>query len=142
MEVSDVRRRVRGAIDDARKRAAERRARTDEGARAYERFRADVAIPAFNLVAQALVGEGHRFKVETPAESVRLVPDRPGGDFIELSLDSERDVPALVVRSARGRGRRMIASERVVSESRSIARLSDEDVVNVLVEELVPFFER
>jgi hypothetical protein len=142
MEVSDVRRRLRGAIDEARKRAAERRARVDEAARAYEQFRTTVAIPAFSVLAQAVTAEGQRYKVETPGESVRLVPDRPGGDYIELALDSERDAPALVIRSARGRGRRMISSERAVLESRSIDQLSDEDVINVLLEELLPFIER
>ena len=142
MEVADVRRRLRGAIEDARKRAAERRTRIDEAARAYERFLASVAIPAFSVMAQALVGEGHRYKVETPAASVRLVPDRPGADFIELTLDTERESPALVIRSARGRGRRMISTERAVYELRPIDQLSDEDVVNVLLEELLPFIER
>jgi hypothetical protein len=142
MEVSDVRRRLRGAIEEARRRAAARRARVDQAAKAYEDFRTSVAIPLFSILAQALAAEGHKYKVETPGDSVRLVPDRAGGDFIELALDSERDVPALVIRSARGRGRRMISSERAVYESRSIEQISDEDVVNVLVEELLPFLER
>ena len=142
MEVADVRRRLRGAIEDARKRAAERRARVDEAARAYERFLTSVAIPVFSVVAQALAGEGYRYKVETPADSVRLVPDRPAADFIELVLDSERENPALVIRSSRGRGRRMISTERAVYEARPIDQLSDEDIVNVLLEELLPFIER
>jgi hypothetical protein len=142
MEVSDVRRRLRGAIEDARRRAAERRARVDEAAKAYEQFRTNVAIPLFGVLAQALAAEGLRYKVETPADSIRLVPDRPGGDFIEVALDSDRETPALAIRSSRGRGRRTISSERTMYESRPIEQISDEDLVTVLLEELLPFLER
>ncbi len=142
MEVSDVRRRLRGAIEDARRRAAERRARVDEATRQYERFLADVAVPAFHTMIQALIGEGHRFKVQTPGQAVRLVPDRASEEFIELALDSDRDVPAVVARSVRGRGRRMLSTERSVGEGRPIADLTDEDVIAVLLEELLPFVER
>ena len=142
MEVSDVRRRIRTAIDTARTRRAERRARTDEAARAYEQFLAATAIPAFHLVAGALTGEGHRFNVITPAGSVRLSPERPSEDFIELSLDTERERPAVVLRSSRGRGRRMLTAERTLRDDLPIAELADEDVVAALIEEAIPFIER
>ena len=88
MEVSDVRRRIRGAIETARVRAAERRTRNDDAARAYEVFLTAVAVPAFHVVASALTGEGHRFNVITPGRAVRLSPERTSEDFIELSLDT------------------------------------------------------
>ena len=116
MEVSDVRRRIRTAIDTARARRAERRARADEAARAYEQFLSAIAVPAFHSVAAALKGEGHRFNVLTPAGTVRLSPERQSEDFIEVSLDTERDRPAVMLRSARGRGRRMIETERALRE--------------------------
>jgi hypothetical protein len=141
MEVSDVRRRLRGAIEDARRRVAERRARVDEASRSYERFLPDVAVPAFHKMVQALGGEGHRFKVQTPAHAVRLAPDRATDDHIELALDSDRDAPVLVARTTRGRGRRMISTERVVVEHKSIAETTEEDVIAVLLEELIPFIE-
>jgi hypothetical protein len=142
MEVSEVRRRLRGAIEEARRRVAERRVRIDEASRAYERFLADVAGPAFHKMSQALVGEGYRFKVQTPSQAVRLVPDRPSEDYVELALDSERDVPGLVARTSRGRGRRTISTERAVAEHKSIADMTEEDVVSIVLEELLPFFER
>jgi sirohydrochlorin ferrochelatase len=142
MEVSDVRRRLRGAIEDARRRVAERRARADEATRAYERFLTEVAIPSFHMMAQALVGEGHRFKVHTPGQAVRLAPDRASEEYIEVALDTDRDVPAVVARSIRGRGRRMISSERPIGEHKAIAELGEEDVIATLLEELVPFVER
>ena len=142
MEVADVRRRIRGAIETARTRGAERRARVDEAGRAYERFLETIAAPAFHSVAAALTGEGHRFNVITPAGTVRISPERTSEDFIELALDTERDRPAVVIRSARGRGRRMVATERALREDLPIAELADEDVVAALIEEAIPFIER
>jgi hypothetical protein len=142
MEVSDVRRRIRAAIDAARARAAERRARTDEASRAYDVFLETVAVPAFHTVASALTGEGHRFKVITPGRAVRMSPERSAEDFIELALDTERDAPAVVILTSRGRGRRMVGTERIVREDLAIAELAEEDVVAALLEELLPFIER
>src|SRR4051794_19574279 len=142
MEVSDVRRQLRGAIEEARLRAAERRTRVDAATRAYDTFLTGVAVPIFHVFVQALVGEGHRFRVQTPGQAVRLVPDRPTEEYVELALDSERDVPAVVVRTIRGRGRRMLSTERPVGENVEIADLTEQDVVTVVLEELVPFLER
>ena len=75
MEPSDARRLVRGAIDAARRRAAERRTRVDEASRAYGAFLSSTAVPAFQLMAQALSAEGQRFRVNTPGDSVRLVAE-------------------------------------------------------------------
>jgi hypothetical protein len=142
MEVSDVRRRLRAAIEGARARAAERRARTDEASRAYEAFLAAIAVPAFHTVVNALVGEGYRFKVITPGRAVRMSPERQSEDFLELSLDTERDVPAVVLLTTRGRGRRLVTTERVLSEGANIPVLTDELVVTALLDELLPFIER
>jgi hypothetical protein len=142
MEVSDVRRRIRTAIETARARAVERRARNDEAVRDYEQFLDGIAVPAFHRVASALTGEGHRFNVITPAGTVRLSPERTAEEFIELTLDTDRDRPAVVVRSARGRGRRMVSSERVLRQDLPIRELAEEDVVAVLIDEAIPFIER
>ena len=142
MEVSDVRRRIRSAIETARARRAEKRVRADEASRAYEPFLAAVAVPAFHSVAGALTGEGHRFNVITPAGTVRMSPERTSEDFIELALDTERERPAVVLRSARGRGRRMVASERTLREDLPIGELAEEDVVAALIDEAIPFIER
>ncbi|HYT65895.1 MAG TPA: hypothetical protein VEL51_05730 [Vicinamibacterales bacterium] len=142
MEVSDVRRRLRGAIEDAKRRAADRRARADEASRAWQEVLPTIAVPAFHAMASALTGEGHRFKVLTPGDAVRLSPERSAEEFIELVLDTARDMPALMVHSTRGRGRRIISVERSVREGAAIAQLTQEDVVGILLEELVPFIER
>ena len=142
MEVSDVRRRLRAAIESARQTAQERRARSDQAAREYETFLRDTAVPVFQVFASALVAENHRFKVFTPAESVRLASESSPEDFIEIALDATSDPPVVIGRTSRGRGRRGVASERPIKEQGSIADLTDEDVLAFLATEIVPFVER
>lgn len=142
MEVSEVRRQVRAAIDSARKSAQERRARSDQAARDYAAFLSGTAVPLFHVFAQALVAEGHRFKVSTPAESVRLASDFSPEDFIEVALDPDADPPTVVGRTKRGRGRRVVTTERPLEERASIAELTEADVLTFLVREIVPFVER
>jgi hypothetical protein len=142
MEVSDVRRRIRAAIEAARGRSAERRARTDAATRAYEQFLEAIAVPAFHKVGNALTGEGHRFNVITPGQAVRISPERTSEDFIELALDTDRDHPAVVIRSSRGRGRRTVSTERSLRDDLPIVDLAEEDVVGALIEEVIPFIER
>src|SRR5512141_769114 len=108
MEVSDIRRRVRTAIEAAKLRAAERRTRAAEATRDYEAFLEQRAIPVFHQFAAALVGEGHLFKVFTPAGTVRLSAERSPDEFIELGLDDTSDPPEVMLRTSRGRGRRMV----------------------------------
>jgi hypothetical protein len=142
MEVSDVRRRLRGAIEEAKRRAAERRGRVDEASRAWAEVLTATVEPAFHTLASALSGEGHRFKVLTPGGAARLALERSAEEFIELALDTAREEPAVMLRSTRGRGRRMVSSERVAREGSTIATLTQEDVVGLLLDELVPFIER
>ena len=110
MEIADVRRRVRGAIENARKESVERRERSDGAAKAYTLFLERQAVPTFRLVAVALTGEGLRFNVSTPAESVRLSSEGNAEDYLELALDSSQDPPAVMGRTSRGRGRRAFTS--------------------------------
>lgn len=142
MEVSEVRRRLRAAIDQARRQAAARRERSDAAARDFEQLLQDRAIPVFHTLAAALSAEGHRFAVFTPAGMVRLSSERSTQDFIELALDSTGDTPALVVRTSRGRGRRQLTSERAVREGSRIAELTDEDLLGFVLDEIAPFVER
>jgi hypothetical protein len=142
MEVSDLRRRLRSAIDDAKKRSVERRTRVDDARRAWERLLPEVAVPTFHTMAGALTAEGHRFKVFTPGEAVRLSLERSAEEFVELSLDTDRDEPALLLRSTRGRGRRIVSTERIVGEGAQIAGVTQEDLVAAMLEELIPFIER
>ena len=142
MEVSEVRRRVRAAIESARREAQERRVRSDRAALEYQDFLRDRAVPLFQTVASALIAEGYRFKVFTPADSVRLASETSGNDFIELTLDATADPPTVSGRTSRGRGSRLVDSERPVKEGKAVADLSDEDVLGFLMEEIAGFVER
>ena len=142
MEISEVRRRLRAALEKARRETAERRARIDAAARDYDAFLAQRASPVFHQFAAALNAEGHQFKVFTPASSIRLAADRSPEEFIELSLDDTSDPPAVTGRTTRGRGRRMVSSERALKDGALIADLTDEDVLTFLLEEITRLIER
>jgi hypothetical protein len=142
MEVSEVRRRLRAAVEDARRNSVERRARTDEAARSYEEFLEQRAVPVFHKFAAALTGEGHLFKVFTPAASVRLASERSHEEYIELALDDSYDPPIVVGRTSRGRGRRMVSSERPIREHVAVADLTEEDVLGFLLHEITLFIDR
>lgn len=139
MDVAEVRRRLRGAIEVARRTAAEQRVRSDAAARDYEVFLAERAVPVFQQVASALAAEGHRFKVFTPAGSVRLAAERSPEEFIELVLDGAQDPPQVLGRTSRGRGRRLVTSERPIRDGAAVSALSDEDILEFLLTELVGF---
>jgi len=142
MEVSEIRRQVRAAIESARREARERRVRTDRAALEYQDFLRERAVPLFQTVAAALVAEGYRFKVFTPADSVRLASDTSSTDFIELSLDTAADPPAVIGRISRGRGSRLVDRERPVKDGTPILELSDEDVLAFLMTEIAGLLER
>jgi hypothetical protein len=89
-----------------------------------------------------LSAEGHQFHVGTPAGSVRLTSAASGEDYIEILLDTSEDPPEVVGRTNRGRGRRMISSERAVRERTAVAELNEEDVLAFLLTEVVPFVSR
>lgn len=141
MEVSAVRQRLNETIERAKRAAAERRARNDVAAREYEPFLQQVAIPLFRQIASVLKAAGYAFGVFTPGGSVRLMSERNAEDFIEVSLDTTGERPALLGHSSRGRGRRVIESERPVGGD-SIADITEAELLEYLLHELEPFVER
>lgn len=139
IEIPELRRQIRTAIELAKKNAAAKRSRSDTAQHDYDAFLNQIAVPTVQQFASALAGEGHFFKVETPAGSVRLSSASAKDDFIELLLDTAQDPPEVVARVSRGRGRRMVTSERPVRERTAAADLTEEDVVTLLVQEITPF---
>jgi hypothetical protein len=142
VEISEVRRRLRAAIEKARRAAEDRRVRIDTATRDYQAFLDQRAAPVFHQLAAALTAERYPFKVFTPAASIRLAADRSPEEFIELSLDDTSDPPAVVGRATRGRGRRMTSTERAIGNGAPIADLTEEDVLAFLLEEIVGLLER
>jgi len=142
VDIPEVRRRIRSAIEQARRDLAVKRERSDVVGREFDALLVERAVPAFNKVASALVGEGHRFKVFTPAGSVRLSSEGSTDDFIELILDVSEDPPSVLGRTNVGRGRRAITRERPIRRGASPSDLTEEDIVDFLVTEITPFVER
>ncbi len=140
MEISEIRKRVLQAIDQSRRAAAERRARSDAATAAYERFLAEVATPMFKQLAAVLKAEGYQFQVFTPAGGLRLASDRSPEDFIELRLDVSGQSPVVLGHVNRGRGSRIVSSERPIGVG--VAELTEHDVLEFLIQEIQPFVER
>lgn len=142
MEIADVRKRVNATIERARRGAAERRARVDAAGHDYAKFLEQVATPVFRQVANVLRAENYFFTVFTPGGAVRLMSDRSGEDYVELSLDTSEGEPQVLGHTSRARGRRVVESEQPIAEGRPIAELTEEDVLAFLLGQLEPFVER
>jgi hypothetical protein len=57
-------------------------------------------------------------------------------------LDDGSDLPTVLGRTSRGRGRRMVSAERPIRENVAIADLTEEDVLSFLLQEIPHFIER
>jgi len=134
MEIADIRKRINATIERAKQRAAERRARTDEAARAYSTFLDTIAVPMFRQVANVLRADGYPFGVFMPSGSVKLVSDRTAEDSIEILLDtSGDDEPHVIGHTTRSRGGRVTESERPVGDP---ATLTEGELLDFLMKEL------
>ena len=138
-EVGLIRKRLRAEIDAARRASAIRRERAAAAARAFDSFLTDRAVPAFRAMANVLRAEGIPFEAQTPSGGVRLVSDRNRDDAIAIALDESQDPPQPMVVSTRTRGSRMIRHERPVKEGIEIDAISEDDVIERLIEELRPW---
>jgi hypothetical protein len=135
MEVSDVRRRVLETIERARRELAERRVLIDEASRDYAKFLDGVAVPLLRQMAGVLKAQGYPFTVSTPGGSVRLSSDKSPEDFIELALDTTGPHPLVVSRTRSARGRRVLESERPVSNG-PVHSITEEQLLAFLLKEL------
>ena len=109
-DLSDLRRRVRQALQDAKQKAAARRVTRDDASKAWDVALEQTVTPVMRDVAAALTGEGLGFRLDTPAGVARIVADRSPDDFIELRLDTadDREAPEVVGRTTRARGRQSV----------------------------------
>lgn len=142
MEISDIRRRFRTAMEQSKKASAERRARADAASVAYAAFLRDIATPVFRMFSNVAKAEGQPFTIFTPAGGVRLVSERHADDFVELFLDASQDPPDVVARVNRRRGGDLMTTERRVREGAPINSLTDEDVLALLLAEIGNLTER
>jgi hypothetical protein len=134
-----LRKRLKAQIDAARRAAATRRERAAAAAREYDEFLEARAVPAFRVMANVLRAEGIPFEVMTPSGGVRLVADKRRDDVIELELDTSLDPPQPMLVTVQGRGSRMLRTERLVKEGSPISDISEDDVVELLLEQIKPW---
>ena len=142
IEISELRKRVRAAIDQGHRAAAARRSQLDEAAAAYHQLLENTAAPLAHMLANALRAEGYNFTVFTPNGGLRLASAKSNEDFIEFALDTSQTEPFVILRVNHGRGRRILQHERPLKGRTPIDRLTEEDVLDAMLEELVPFVER
>jgi hypothetical protein len=137
MDVSDLRKRILRALDEARKDTSARRQNVDQASAAYQQFLTGVAVPLFMQAANVLRAEGHPFSVHTPADSVRLASDRASQDFIELELDASTPQPQVLGRTTMARGGKGLAvDERPLAPGKAIQELTEDDVAQFLMTEI------
>ena len=138
-DVAEVRKRIRAEIEKARRDQADRRGRVAEASKAYDEFLHNAAIPIFRMFANILKSEGLNFEVMTPSGGVRLQSERQRDDAIEMELDMSADPPQPLVTITRSRGSRVIQSDRTIKGSNPLVQLTEEDVIDMLLEELRPW---
>lgn len=138
MDVSELRKRILRAIDDARREASDRRVAVDEAAKAFERFLNDVAVPLLRQAATVLNATGPAFTVHTPAGSVRLASEKSPETYLELELDAARPSPEVLGRISLARGGRQgqVIEERPIAAGKPVDRLTEEDLSAFLVAEV------
>jgi hypothetical protein len=137
MEVSELRKRILRAIDDAKKDLSTRRTVLDSAAHAYEEFLRAVAVPLLRQASIVLKASGELFDVHTPAGSVRLVAERSPHTFLEIELDVDRPEPEVIGRVSVTRGRQgLVVEERPIVPGRPVADLTEEDLTAFLVTEI------
>ena len=142
IETSELRKRVRMAIDRSRRAATARRAQLDAAAAAYKELLEATAAPLVRMLANVLLAEGYAFTVFTPNGGLRMASAKSGEDFIEFALDTSQAEPFVVLRVNQARGRRVLQHERPVKGRTAVDAVTEEDVLQALLEELIPFIER
>jgi hypothetical protein len=142
MEISLVRKRVHAGLARARQAAAARRAANDAASQAWARTLDLVAVPLVQQIAQVLKADGHLVQVSTPAGSVRISSEKTSDDFVELTLDTTGDRPAILRRLSRRRGRELLTDERAVATGTPVDQLSEEQLLETLIDAVVKLVER
>ena len=142
MEVSEVRRQLKHAMDRAKARAQQKRQDAAEAEHAYAAFLEQVATPIIRMLANALKAEGYPFTVSTPSGGLRLASDRGRDDYIELALDASGDKPTVVGRVRHTRGSRTLEDERPIKPGAAPQDLTEAEVLSFLVHALEPWLDR
>ena len=141
-EVADVRRRVMATIEVARQKASERRVRADAAEEQGRRFIEATAVPVMQQVLSVLRVEGYAYRLSTPVGAARLVSEKHHEDFIDLAVDTTQDPVTIMTRVSHVRGQRVSTTERPLGSGADLKQLTDEHVLEFLLEALPVFVER
>src|SRR5262245_55769748 len=141
-EISEVRKRLRIAVEEHRRTVTARRATIDAASAAYEQFLAAVAAAVAQMAVNVLRGEGFPFSLSTPQGSVRVGSTRSSDDYVELAFDASAPTPSVIITASRTRGRRVIRTERPLKEDTAVTDLTEEDVLGGLLSEIAPLIAR
>jgi hypothetical protein len=134
MDVSDLRKRILRALDDARKDQSSRRSVLDEASQAYATFLQTLAVPLLKQAVQVLRAEKQGFSINTPADGARLASDASPNTFLEFALDTTGPAPQVIGRVSLAHGRQgRIVEERPIAVGKPVASLTEEDVAMFLV---------
>jgi len=142
METSDVRKRVKDALERVKRTHAERRTRNTQASAAFEVFLQRSAIPVFQQVASALKAEGYPFVVNTPAASVRLLSEKSSSDYVDLHLETAVAVPQVMLETQSVRGRDLRKEERPVKPGTLVEHLTEQDVLDAVIEAIETLIDR
>ena len=134
MDVSELRKRILRAVDEARKDAAARRALTDEAVKAWDGYLATVVVPMLKQAASIINAGGGAYVVSTPAETARLAAQHAADTYLEVLLDRSGPEPEVVGRISLARGRHgVIVDERPIAAGKPVPALAEEDLAAYLV---------
>jgi hypothetical protein len=142
LEVSQVNKRVKNAIEQARASAQARRTAAASAEKAFAVFLETVATPVSRQVVNALKVANISFTLGTPGGGLRLAAERGRDDYIEFVLDASGELPQAAGRVSISRGSRTTDEVVPVKPGSAIEELTDEDVLEFLVAALEPWLER
>ncbi len=141
-EIAEVRQRVRRAIEQARLDAVERRARAEAAGEEGRRFIQRVATPVARQVVSVLRAERFGFRLSTPSGAVRLVSERRREDFIDIAVDAAGDPVTILTTVNHVRGGRVLTTERPLAAEVEIDALTEQHVLDFLLDAIRVFVER
>jgi hypothetical protein len=108
MDVSELRKRILRAVDEARQDATARRSLVDQAVKAWEGYLTDVVVPMLKQTAAIVNASGGTFTVSTPADTARLSAQHAAETYLEIALDRSGIEPDVVGRVSLARGRQGI----------------------------------
>jgi hypothetical protein len=142
LDLGEVRRQLRLAIEETKRAAAAHRAEVDEAGRSFEFLLEHVAGPLFRQFTSALRAEGLLFRVITPGGAVRIEAERSADNFLELVLDTARHPVALLLRRRYTRGHQIFTDDRAIAEGPDLSGVTPAQLLAALMDAVTPFIER